>query len=149
MRWRGPAGPAALAGRLPGLTDAACRPPGPGTRTRDRSPGSSHVPGVAPRWYPFPNGEDISTASAGAAQEPGASHFRFSVIHDGIHRKRLVIRIVRWLSTGLFTVYPQARLWHCGTASLFDGAARSLALKSLLPACLPNLRLSCARQSRR
>ena len=28
----------------------------------DRSPGSSHVPGVAPRWCPFPNGENISTA---------------------------------------------------------------------------------------
>ena len=72
-------GLAALAGQLPGLADAARRPPGPGTRATHRSPGSSPVPGVAPRWRPFPNGENISTASAGAAQEPAASHFRFSL----------------------------------------------------------------------
>jgi hypothetical protein len=42
----------------------------------DRSPGSSHVPGVAPGWCPFPNGENISTASAGAAQEPAAQSFQ-------------------------------------------------------------------------
>ena len=48
--------PASLrrAGQLPGLAGVARRPPGPGTRVRHRSPGSSHVPGVAPGQYPFP-----------------------------------------------------------------------------------------------
>ena len=30
------------------------RPPGPNTRTKCRFPSSSHVPGVAPGWCPFP-----------------------------------------------------------------------------------------------
>ena len=55
MRWRGRARP-----RRPGWPvawsspSAARRPPGPGTRARGRSPGSSRVPGVAPGWCPFP-----------------------------------------------------------------------------------------------
>ena len=42
--------PASLrqADQLAGLADAARRPPVPGTRGRGRSPGSSHVPGLAP-----------------------------------------------------------------------------------------------------
>ena len=75
MRWRGLPGLAAPAGQLPGRADAARRPPGPGTRTRHRSPGSSHVPGVAPGGTRFQRW-DISTPYAGAAQEPTASHFR-------------------------------------------------------------------------
>ena len=50
-----PASPHRLVSRLAlPAPRAARRPPGPGTRARDRSPGSSHAPGVAPRWYPFP-----------------------------------------------------------------------------------------------
>jgi hypothetical protein len=36
---------------------------------------------------PVSSGESIITASANAAQGPAASHFLFSVIHEGIHRK--------------------------------------------------------------
>ena len=70
--------PASLprAGQLPGLAGAARRPPGPGTRARHRSPGSSHVPGVAPGSTRFQRW-DISTAYASAAQGPAASHFWF------------------------------------------------------------------------
>ena len=67
-------------------------PPVPGTRARDRSPGSSHVPGVAPKVVPVSNGESISTASANAAQEPEANYFRFLRYPHGIHRKNAVIR---------------------------------------------------------
>jgi hypothetical protein len=41
-------------GQLPGFAVAPRRPRVPGTRARGRSPGSSHVPRVAPKWYPFP-----------------------------------------------------------------------------------------------
>jgi hypothetical protein len=47
-----PASPHRLASRLAVPTPRA--PAGPGTRARDRSPGSSHVPGIAPGWCPFP-----------------------------------------------------------------------------------------------
>jgi hypothetical protein len=44
----------ARSGQLPGLAGAARRPPVPGIRAMERFPGSSHVPGVTPRWCPFP-----------------------------------------------------------------------------------------------
>ena len=44
----------ARSGQLPGFGGAARRPSVPGIRARDRFPGSSHVPRVAPRWCPFP-----------------------------------------------------------------------------------------------
>ena len=62
-------------GQLPGFAGAAYRPPVPGTRARDRSPGSSHAPG-SPRVVPVSNGESISTASANTAQEPEVNYFR-------------------------------------------------------------------------
>ena len=77
MRWRGLARPRRTSWPVAWRCRTAHRPPGPGTRARDRSPGSFHVPGVAPKWCPFPNGDNISTASAGTAQEPAASHFTF------------------------------------------------------------------------
>jgi hypothetical protein len=54
MRWGALPGVAAPgpASRLALLASRA--PPVPGIRARDRFPGSSHVPGVAPRWCPFP-----------------------------------------------------------------------------------------------
>ena len=55
MRWRGRARPRrARPASCLVFAGAARRPPGPGTRARDRSPGSSRVPGVAPGWCPFP-----------------------------------------------------------------------------------------------
>ena len=96
------------AGQLAGLAGAARRPPGPGTRAR--RPVSRLLPRSRgqPQVVPVSNGESIITASANAAQGPAASHFLFSAIHEGIHRKQAVIRISRRLSTGLFTAYPQA-----------------------------------------
>ena len=41
-------------GQLPGLPCTAGRPPVPATRSRSRSPGLSHVPGVSSEWCPFP-----------------------------------------------------------------------------------------------
>ena len=55
MRWRGPcAWHRHPIGELPRLPSAERRPPGPGTRSKYRFPGPPHVPGVAPRWCPFP-----------------------------------------------------------------------------------------------
>ncbi len=96
------------AGQLAGLAGAARRPPGPGTRAS--RPVSRLLPRSRgqPQVVPVSNGESIITAYANAAQGPAASHFLFSAIHEGIHRKQAVIRISRRLSTGLFTAYPQA-----------------------------------------
>jgi hypothetical protein len=44
----------ARSGQLPGFAGVARPPPVPGIRARDRFPGSSHVPRVAPGWCPFP-----------------------------------------------------------------------------------------------
>ena len=82
-------------------------PPVPGTRARGRSPGSLHVPGVAPKVVPVSDGESISTASANAAQEPEVNYLEFFCYPQGIHRKHAVAPTLRWLSTGLFTARPQ------------------------------------------
>ena len=58
------------ADQLAGLAGAARRPPVPDTRARDRLPGSSTFPGVAPKVVPVSNGESISTASPGARARP-------------------------------------------------------------------------------
>ena len=94
--------PASLprAGQLPGLAGAARRPPGPGTRARHRSPGSSHVPGVAPGRYPFPAVGYFYCVRERRARACGEPFPGFSAIHIGFHRKRVVIRISRRLSTG-------------------------------------------------
>ena len=72
---------------------AARRPPGPGTRARGRSPGSSHVPGVAPGRCPFPAVKAflLPPQAPRKALRPVIS--RFSAIHEGTHRKQAVIRI--------------------------------------------------------
>ena len=78
MRWRGPARPRRADRPAPWSSPrAARRPPGPGTRARGRSPGSSRVPGRRPRVVPVSSGESISTASASTAQGPAAGHFLF------------------------------------------------------------------------
>ena len=61
------------ANRLPGFAGTARRPPGSGTRARDRSPGSSHVLGVAPRWCPFPTVKAFLLSPPVRAQGPAAN----------------------------------------------------------------------------
>ena len=77
MRWRGPARPRRAG--WPVARPCRRRAPPAGARYPCEGPVSRLLPrsGVAPRWCPFPDGQNISTASAGAAQEPAASHFRF------------------------------------------------------------------------
>lgn len=65
----------ARSGQLPGFAGATRRPPVPSIRARDRFPGSSHVPGVAPKVVPVSNGESIFTASANTAQEPEVNYY--------------------------------------------------------------------------
>jgi hypothetical protein len=77
----------ARSGQLPGFAGAARRPPVPGIHARDRFPGSSHVPGVAPEVVPVSSGESILTASADTAQEPEVNYFWFLCYPHGIHRK--------------------------------------------------------------
>jgi len=93
-------------GQLPGFAGVARRPPVPGTRARDRSPGSSHAPG-SPQVVPVSNSESIVTVSANMAQEPEVNYFGFFRYPQGIHKRQAVIRAWRWLSTGLFTARPQ------------------------------------------
>ena len=73
--------------------------------------GSSHVPGVAPGWCPFPAVKAflLPPQPQRKALRPAISYF--SAIHEGIHRKQAVIRISQRLSTGLFTTCPQATGW--------------------------------------
>ncbi len=66
------------ADQLPGSADATRRPPVPDTRARDRLPGSSHVPGVTPRWYPFPTVKAFLLPPRARAQDPAVSKFRVS-----------------------------------------------------------------------
>ena len=106
MRWRGLARPRRTR-PASWLAGAARRPPVPGTRARGRSPGSSHVPGVAPGWCPFPTVKAFllpPRTPRKALRSIISGHFGYP---RGIHRTRAVIRIWRRLSTGLFTARPQ------------------------------------------
>jgi len=96
------------AGQLAGFAGAARRPPGPGTRARGRSPGSSRVPGVAPGWCPFPAVKAflLPPRAPRKALRPAISCF--PAIHGRLHTKQAVIRISQRLSTGLLTACPQA-----------------------------------------
>ena len=87
---------------------ATRRPPGPGTRARGRSPGSSRVPGVAPGWCPFPAVKALLLPPQAPRKALRPAISCFSAIHEGIHRKQAVIRISQRLSTGLLTACPQA-----------------------------------------
>ena len=108
MRWRGLTRPrrARPASWLASLAPRAARR-GQVPARADRSPGSSHVPGVAPGWCPFPTVKAflLPPRAPRKALRPAISCF--FVIHGGIHRKQAVIRISRRLSTGLFTACPQ------------------------------------------
>jgi hypothetical protein len=95
MRWRGLPGLAA-----PGQSAAwpcwrCAPPPVPGTRARDRSPGSSLVPGVAPRWCPFPAVKTFLLPPRTPRKSLKPIHSGFSRYPHGIHRKNAVIRTRR------------------------------------------------------
>ena len=102
MRWRGRARP-----RRPGWPvawsspSAARRPPGPGTRARGRSPGSSRVPGVAPGWCPFPAVKALLLPPQAPRKTLQQAISCFSAIHGRLHREQAVIRIPRRLSTAV------------------------------------------------
>ena len=102
-----PASPRRLASRLVFAAPRAA-PPGPGTRARGRSPGSSRVPGVAPGWCPFPAVKALSLPPQAQRKALRPAISCFSAIHGGLHRKQAVIRISQRLSTGLLTACPQA-----------------------------------------
>jgi hypothetical protein len=76
MRWGASSGiatpgPASCLALLAPHADRRCQASVRGTRF----PGSSHVPGVAPKVVPVSNGESIFTASANTAQEPEVNYY--------------------------------------------------------------------------
>lgn len=106
MRWRGPrlvpGRPGRLTGRLaPGPPAGAAHPREPPVSRRlPRSFG--HL-----RMMPVSNGKSILTAPAGRPQGSAGIHFWFFRRPHFVHRRCLVIRIIRCLSTGLCTARPQ------------------------------------------
>jgi len=109
MRWRGRARPRRADWPVAWSSPcAARRPPGPGTRARGRSPGSSRVPGVAPGWCPFPAVKALLLPPQAPRKALRPAISCCSAIHGRLHRKQAVIRISHRLSTGLLTVCPQA-----------------------------------------
>src|SRR5207253_2989695 len=62
-------------------------------------------PGAAPGMMPVSDGERISTASPGVAQEYAAIQFRFLLYPHNVHRTSAVIRTWRRLSNGLCTTH--------------------------------------------
>jgi hypothetical protein len=97
-----------LVGQLPSL-------PVPRTARRGRT--SARTAGFpAPpasrshlRMMPVSNGESILTDAARRPQGSAGIHFWFFRRPHFIHRSRLVIRMIRRLSTGLCTALPQVR----------------------------------------
>ena len=109
MRWRGRARPRRAGWPVAWSSPRAARcPPGPGTRARGRSPGSSRVPGVAPGWCPFPAVKALLLPPRAPRKALRPAISCFSAIHGRLHRKQAVIRISQRLSTGLRTAFPQA-----------------------------------------
>jgi len=106
MRWRGPrlvpGRPGRLTGRLaPGPPAGAAHPREPPVSRRlPRSFG--HL-----RMMPVSNGKSILTAPAGRPQGSAGIHFWFFRRPHFVHRRCLVIRIIRCLSTRLCTARPQ------------------------------------------
>ena len=107
MRWRGRARP-----RRPGWPvawsspRAARRPPGPGTRARGRSPGSSRVPGVAPGWCPFPAVKALLLPPQAPRKTLQQAISCFSAIHGRPQRAGSYPHSTAVIH-GLFTTYPQ------------------------------------------
>ena len=101
MRWRGRARPRRAGWPVAWSSpSAARRPPGPGTRARGRSPGSSRVPGVAPGWCPFPAVKALLLPPQAPRKTLQQAISCFSAIHGRLHREQAVIRIPPRLSTG-------------------------------------------------
>jgi hypothetical protein len=101
MRWRGRARPRRAGWPVAWSSPrAARRPPGPGTRARGRSPGSSRVPSVAPGWCPFPAVKALLLPPQAPRKTLQQAISCFSAIHGRLHREQAVIRIPRRLSTG-------------------------------------------------
>ena len=97
----------------PGPTWPAGRPSRTGTARRGRaSARTASFPAPLAsrsllRMMPVSNGESILTVPAGQPQGSAGIHFRFFRHPHFIHRRCLVIRITRCLSTGLCTARPQ------------------------------------------
>jgi hypothetical protein len=109
MRWRGRTRPRRADWPVAWSSPRAARcPPGPGTRARGRSPGSSRVPGVAPGWCPFPAVKALLLPPRAPRKALRPAISCFSAIHGRLHRKQAVIRISQRLSTGLLTACPRA-----------------------------------------
>ena len=106
MRWRGPrlvpGRPGRQTGRLTPVPPAGAAHPRepPVSRRLPRSFG--HL-----RMMPVSNGKSILTAPAGRPQGSAGIHFWFFRRPHFVHRRCLVIRIIRCLSTGLYTARPQ------------------------------------------
>ena len=116
----------------PGPTWSADRPSGTGTARRGRA--SARTAGFpAPlasrsllRMMPVSNGKNILTVPAGRPQGSAGIHFWFFRRPHFIHRRCLVIRIIRCLSTGLCTARPQVP-WitsEIAVGSIFSRARR-------------------------
>ena len=103
--------------RSPGLPGATRRPPVPGTRCKFRFPGLYIAPGEAPWMVPVSCGENISTPSAGVAQEPVPIHFKFFSCPHLVHRIPPVVRTSQRLSTALCTTTPQVTRRNSGNTS--------------------------------
>jgi ChaB protein len=125
MRWRGPrlvpGRPGRLAGRLAPVTArrgrASARTAGFPAPPASRS----HL-----RMMPVSNGEIILTVPAGRPQGSAGIHFWFFRRPHFIHRRCLVIRIIRRLSTDLCTARPQVP-WitsEIAVGSIFSRARR-------------------------
>jgi hypothetical protein len=125
MRWRGPrlfpGRPGRPTGRL------APRPPAGAAHPRE-PPVSRRLP--RPRSHlrvmPVSNGKSILTVPAGRPQGSAGIHFWFFRRPHFVHRRRLVIRTIRCLSTGLCTARPQVP-WitsEIAVGSIFSRARR-------------------------
>ena len=108
MRWRGLARPRRACWPVAWSSPRHAPPAGARYPRENRSPGSSHVPGVAPGRCPFPAVKAFLLPPQPQRKALPPAISCFSAIHEGIHRKHAVIRISQRLSTGLFTAYPQA-----------------------------------------
>ena len=115
MRWRGPRLVRGRPDRLPGRLAPRTARRG---RTSARPAGFPAPPAFRShlRLMPVSNGGSILTGPLGRPQGSAGIHFRFFRRPHFIHRRWLVIRIPRHLSTGLCTVNPQVPWitikWH-------------------------------------
>jgi len=79
-------------GRFPGLPGPAGRPPVPCTRGKYRFPGSSHVPGVASEWCPFPTVRYFYCLGGVPRKGLAQSHCEFLSCPHAVHRTQVVNR---------------------------------------------------------